>query len=298
MSVGDSAYIISLSGGQLYLGGRMVVKRIVTRPEAVQLLNNDDLYNADEWIVDPEKSGTLLNLHHRLSPALTKQLRLILSSGPSEPVFESETELYRQATRGVREITPVYAALLDRIIEATDRLPRTGELVTVTEEMLGHGISASNREEFGSPDDVPKAELAYSPQDGDQRQLAERQIRERRGQPQFRDSLCRRYGNRCVVTGCDITAVLEAAHINPYRGENDNHPANGLLLRADIHTLFDLDLLGIEPTKLRVELHPAVVGEYVRFIGVRLKCSDASRPSREALAIRYEEFCERTKQPA
>jgi HNH endonuclease len=33
--------------------------------------------------------------------------------------------------------------------------------------------------------------------------------------------------------------ILEAAHISPYRGEEDNHPENGLLLRADLHTLFD-----------------------------------------------------------
>ena len=32
----------------------------------------------------------------------------------------------------------------------------------------------------------------------------------------------------------------------PYRGTKDNHPDNGLLLRADIHTLFDLDMIGID----------------------------------------------------
>ena len=62
------------------------------------------------------------------------------------------------------------------------------------------------------------------------------------------------------MTGCTVFAVLEAAHIKPYQGENDNHPQNGLLLRADIHTLFDLNLLGIQPERLQVEisgpLHP------------------------------------------
>jgi len=90
----------------------------------------------------------------------------------------------------------------------------------------------------------------YSPQAGDRRQIVERQIRERRGQQHFRDALRKRYGDRCLVTGCEVLAVLEAAHIKPYRGEDDNHPGNGLLLRADIHTLFDLDLLGVEPVQL------------------------------------------------
>ena len=59
---------------------------------------------------------------------------------------------------------------------------------------------------------------------------------------------------RCMVSGCQLVDLLEAAHIRPYRGENDNHPSNGLLLRADLHTLFDLDLLGIDPETLLVRL--------------------------------------------
>lgn len=91
----------------------------------------------------------------------------------------------------------------------------------------------------------------YIPQDGDWREVVERQIRERRGQQHFRDILRERYGDRCLVTGCEVLAVLEAAHIKPYQGEADNHPENGLLLRSDIHTLFDLDLIGIEPERLQ-----------------------------------------------
>jgi putative restriction endonuclease len=87
----------------------------------------------------------------------------------------------------------------------------------------------------------------YAPRTGDQRRVTARQIRERRGQRAFRDALRRRYGGRCAVTGCTVLDLLEAAHIKPYRGDRDNNPQNGLLLRADIHTLFDLDLLGIEP---------------------------------------------------
>jgi putative restriction endonuclease len=37
-----------------------------------------------------------------------------------------------------------------------------------------------------------------------------------------------------------------------YRGMKDNDPSNGLLLRTDIHTLYDLNLLGIEPDSLKV----------------------------------------------
>jgi hypothetical protein len=132
-------YIVSLSAGQLYLGGRIVVKRIVSRPEAVRLWNNDNLYDAEEWIVDSEESGMLLHLYRRLSPALANQLRFKSKSGSRKPAFVSDRELNNQATRGVRELTPESAALLDRIIEITDRLPRSDQLLTVTEKLLRNG---------------------------------------------------------------------------------------------------------------------------------------------------------------
>jgi len=137
---------------------------------------------------------------------------------------------------------------------------------------------------------------AYSPDGTDHREVAERQIRVRRGQQQFRDALRLRFADKCVVTGCGIVAILEAAHINPYRGDNDNHPGNGLLLRADIHTLFDLDLLGIEPAELRIGLHPTIITEYGQLLGIQLNCADEVRPSPEALTIRYEQFRLRIKQ--
>lgn len=87
----------------------------------------------------------------------------------------------------------------------------------------------------------------YKPTEKDDRERALRQIRLRRGQQKFRDNLRTRYGDQCMISGCKVLDVLEAAHVRPYLGALDNHPENGLLLRADLHTLFDLDLVGIEP---------------------------------------------------
>ena len=95
-----------------------------------------------------------------------------------------------------------------------------------------------------------------------------------------------------------VLAVLEAAHIRPYLGENDHHPENGLLLRSDVHTLFDLDLLGIDPSTLLVELHPTLAEEYGDLAGKALGCPDDRRPSPEALRSRYEQFRQRADRPA
>src|SRR5258706_5957739 len=73
VSAGDVVYIISQGSGQLLLGGRMTVVRIVSRDEAIRIRKRDDLYPADEWLVGEQGSGTPLNLHRQLTPELTKR---------------------------------------------------------------------------------------------------------------------------------------------------------------------------------------------------------------------------------
>jgi putative restriction endonuclease len=134
------------------------------------------------------------------------------------------------------------------------------------------------------------SEEVYAPDAQDQREVIARQIRARRGQAAFRQVLRRRFGDTCVVTHCRLPDLLEAAHISPYRGDKDHHPSNGLLLRADIHTLFDLDLLGIDPTTLQISLHPKAGGMgYDALAGNVLACNP-SLLSRKALESRWERF--------
>lgn len=73
-------------------------------------------------------------------------------------------------------------------------------------------------------------------------------VAQRQGQGAFRAKLLEAYSQCCAITGCNAVAVLEAAHILPYRGEHTHRADNGLLLRSDLHTLFDLGLLWITKT--------------------------------------------------
>ncbi len=81
-------------------------------------------------------------------------------------------------------------------------------------------------------------------------------------QATFRKVLMRIYGGRCLVTGCATAEVLQAAHIIPFsegiRLRDD--PRNGLLLRADVHILFDKLLLAIHPRTGRIHLAPTLPG--------------------------------------
>lgn len=126
---------------------------------------------------------------------------------------------------------------------------------------------------------------------GDQRELALLAVRLRRGQSSFRESLIKAYGARCMITGCDILAVIEAAHIKPFRGAKDHKVENGLLLRADIHTLFDLNLLAISPDDLLIRTHLRLKGtEYEALDKKPLWLPGDRKLSKEALKSRWDEF--------
>lgn len=172
------------------------------------------------------------------------------------------------------------------------------DLAALANQLLAASPGAEallNRETFGMDEnaalDPEHATAAYTVTNADTRTAVLQSIRERRGQQRFRERLRQRYGNACMVSGCSLFDVVEAAHISPFRSDCDHHPENGLLLRADLHTLFDLNLLGIEPHGLTVVLHPkALCREYSQLIGAVLRCGDNSRPSREALEVRWSLF--------
>lgn len=82
---------------------------------------------------------------------------------------------------------------------------------------------------------------------------------QRQGQGAFRETLLQAYCGRCAVTGEAVRGVLDAAHIDPYLGPHSNSTDNGLLLRTDLHALFDLGQLALEPKSRRVMLHPALL---------------------------------------
>lgn len=79
-----------------------------------------------------------------------------------------------------------------------------------------------------------------------------REVVRRGGQRKFRRSLITAYSGRCAISGCAVQPLLEAAHITPYLGPDTNSITNGLLLRADLHTLWDLGLLAVDPMSRRI----------------------------------------------
>lgn len=147
--------------------------------------------------------------------------------------------------------------------------------------------SEGEREAAVEQNKIPK----FNPKgtrDARERTLAS--IVRRRGQPKFRQQLLQIYGDRCAISGCNAVAALEAAHICPYKGAKTNNPTNGILLRSDLHTLFDLYLLTIHPERMRVTLAPQLwESSYREFENRKLKFP-ANGPSPDALQQHWKEF--------
>lgn len=139
----------------------------------------------------------------------------------------------------------------------------------------------------------PESPGYVEPIDTDERLLTA--IWTRRGQPEFRAALLTAYGSRCAITGCDVVDALEAAHIIPFANEKTYSLSNGLLLRGDIHTLFDLFLLAVNPDKATVHIAPQLVDSYGTLEGTKLALPSAAsaQPDRCRLQRHYNEWSKR-----
>lgn len=72
-------------------------------------------------------------------------------------------------------------------------------------------------------------------------------IRPRLGQGAFRLVVTDLYARRCAVTRERTLPALEAAHIRPFAEGGEHSPSNGILMRRDIHSLFDQGYVTITP---------------------------------------------------
>jgi hypothetical protein len=120
----------------------------------------------------------------------------------------------------------------------------------------------------------------------DARERALRSLVIRQGQPAFRRKLLLAYGGQCAVTGFDSEFVLEAAHIIPYRGEHTNDVTNGLLLRADIHSLFDCGKIGVHPDSKKIILSESLTRSKYKYLArkeLRLPSDPSLHPNAAAL---------------
>ncbi|WP_328822337.1 HNH endonuclease [Micromonospora rubida] len=83
----------------------------------------------------------------------------------------------------------------------------------------------------------------------------------RLGQQAFKAVVLNAYGRRCAITGDRIQPVLQAAHVKPLPAGGEHRIDNGMLLRSDVHTLYDQGYLAVDP-KHRLLVSPRLRAEF------------------------------------
>ena len=113
----------------------------------------------------------------------------------------------------------------------------------------------------------------------------------RLGQGSFRVLVTEAYNRRCAMTAEKTLPVLEAAHIRSYSDGGQHVLANGLLLRSDLHKLFDRGYITVEPDERRIIVSRRIREEfengrhYYALHGSEIAqpADPSSRPSKENL---------------
>ena len=209
------------------------------------------------------------------------------AASPDLAPFFLEIPMFRQETRALSESREA-----DALLKETEETTQEGEDLEIdkdddgTEEYVTSALLADAAQQLTEAGVFDPSGIS------DARERVFSSIVRRRGQPAFRQQLLAAYDGRCAITGCNLEPVLDAAHIFPYMGPETNHPRNGLLLRTDLHTLFDLKLIAIDIATMCLVVSSALTGTcYDEYHGRPIKVpEDASRrPSREALAMHRQE---------
>jgi hypothetical protein len=92
-------------------------------------------------------------------------------------------------------------------------------------------------------------------------------------QQEFRRMIAERDGLLCAISGCEVAEILDAAHLLPRAAGGSYDPQNGVILRADLHRLFDAGLLRLDCRGKASIANDLMDPDYRRFDGVLARSS-------------------------
>ena len=103
------------------------------------------------------------------------------------------------------------------------------------------------------------------------------------GQQRFREEMLARYGEACAFTGPQPPGALEAAHLYLYSKTPEHDLHGGLLLRSDLHALFDRWLITIDPDTWSIQIAPELkrYPDLAALDGQPVKLTQTQRPRRK-----------------
>lgn len=260
----DELFVVGLRADRIWLAGRMIVGFApMTRERAAQQFNRSDFI--DKKYICLAEQGEYDVFRTKLSVPKDVARGLILYKTDGEQTDTSSLKIDKPD---------------QNLFRACPRLAE--ESATAFRNLLGFREEDSNVES-GAGD------FAYDTSAPIDEDYLLRSIKSRRGQPEFRRKLLSAYKGRCVITNCGVEELLEAAHIKPHSKGVDYGVSNGFLFRADIHTLFDLNLLAVDEfnnVKLSESLRNTEYWVYNGKKLLRVPDRSGDMPNRDALCAR------------
>jgi hypothetical protein len=220
IAAGDELFIVGLSGNHLHLAGRLVAAdRPMSRSEAVARTARHDLVDKALICLADPASVDVFRPDLRVPVEVAQELELFNSDGDplrTEGMRQGRFEL--NVLRSCPVLSPASAAQL--------------------RQLLGQGAVAETR--------VAAAQASTH---------AMSSIEARRGSAALRARLLQDWGGRCAVTGCAVEELLEVAHVTAAAPTAAEPLGAAMVLRSDIHTLFDLGLMAVDD-QCRVRVSP------------------------------------------
>ena len=85
-------------------------------------------------------------------------------------------------------------------------------------------------------------------------------VRVRLGQAEFRRRMLEEFETDCAFTGRAPLSMLEACHLYSYAAVGEHHDHGGLILRRDVHRLFDLGQVAVNPETMTIDVSDELRG--------------------------------------
>ncbi|HEV2950111.1 MAG TPA: HNH endonuclease signature motif containing protein, partial [Gemmataceae bacterium] len=244
VTLGDFIYVWSLIDHKIYVVGRMQIGRLGSQEDADKLYERG-AWKAPEHVFAQRGTETPLRFDLTIPSKSINQIRFLNVKGEQTDLkYNSAGRLEPQCFRGLRELTPQTARLLDSILG--DLTPLDANV-----SLPGKGEDDDSVNALMPPPEQQLAEdlITIAKRKGIESTTKEALINARVGQGLFREHVLQLWGNCCAVTRSLTLYAIRASHIKPWRESTDDErldPHNGLPLVASLDALFDAGLISFE----------------------------------------------------
>lgn len=285
------------------IGVTLAAQRGIHKPSGMKYAlsitsTNNQVYGGDQLHELDDGTWILQYCEHRRnagekegSQQYNQSLRLCLRAGVPVGVFIREKTSYR--CMGL--------AFVERFNEASGLfwlhgpVNPTSSLSPLSAQELRqyrHLLETATEPDFVI-DETLIRQIKELPDERDERERVAACIVRRKNQDAFRRQLIEAYQGQCAMSRFDALPALQAAHISSYLGPKSQLASNGLLLRADLHLLFDESLIAVNPDTMRIAISQELVTtRYAAYADreILLPKDRLMRPSELRLAAQYGDF--------